>query len=345
MLYAVGAGGKPKLEGTHIVQARQLMRVGAICGFLYVALIVATQVYLGSQQLPSTRGTQTAEQADKIFLTFVHQHHGVFGVAALLALIGYLLLVVVAAALRVALNRPYLLLPRVAFLVGLVSLLLSAVAVVIGYIDLGNYAQRLADAHTQAQIHAVLKAYSNGYFRDVALERIALLGVALWLGLVGASLIRINGRGSVAGWASLAACVFAGLGLPVLIAWSAGAGVGLWRLSRTDFEHDSPVIEPDAQRDQGPEPPSAPIRAPRLAPVAVEPVASTMATDPSRPARGTSDPRHQPAPAKGSKSTIADSRSASHVRLTSIRPCASKFGQAYDPCMTNKHSFSSQHHA
>ncbi|MDB5074220.1 MAG: hypothetical protein JWO42_399 [Chloroflexi bacterium] len=284
------------------MQARQLMRVGAICGFLYVALIVATQVYLSRQPLPSTKATQTSEQADRIFLIFVHQHQSVFGVAAVMALAGFVLLGVVAAALRTVLARPGLLVPRITFLVGLVSLMLSAVAVILGYIDLGNYAQQLVNAHTPAQIHTVLHAYSNGYYRDVGLERIGLLGVAIWLGLVGATLIRINGRGSVAGWSSIAACVLAGLGLPVLIAWSAGAGVGLWRLSRPDIEPDAPVVEPVPQRGRTPRPGSVRTVTPEVEPAETEAVATAPAAAPARPPRGTSEPRHQPAPAKGSKS-------------------------------------------
>jgi hypothetical protein len=280
------------------VQDRQLLRLGAVCGFAYVALVVASQVYLSSLPIPSTKG-KTTEQADKIFLSFVHQHSGAFAGTALLAALSFALLIVVDIALLPVLSRPNFRLPRIAILVGLVSLVVSIVSVILGYIDLSNYANRLASAHTSAQTHAVLVQYHSGSTRDIIVEQIGILGTAVWLGLVGASLIRLRGRSSLAGWGSLAAGVLAGLGFPILIAWAAGAGVGLWRLSQAAVEYDNAETEAGQSRRDILEEASVSAPTPRQTRVP-ETVDAEVASVPARAPRGTAEPRYQPA--KGSKS-------------------------------------------
>jgi hypothetical protein len=238
------------------VRVAQLLRLGALCAFLYVAVTVAAQVYTGAQAQPPSvdtaslaavgyAGQQTAgvlpsvtdaqkhiddEQA-RIYLLFLHQHGGQEIVNAALAALGFILLAGVVVGIMPALQPETQRLPRAALVVGLLGVVINIVGLVGVTAGLLGAAGRIASAALPRQYSLVHDAESQ----LVPFQLLVLIGslaMALWLGLVGISLVRILGRRSLAAWGTIGACLLTGLGLPVLVAWCAGAGFGLWRLSR-----------------------------------------------------------------------------------------------------------------
>jgi hypothetical protein len=216
------------------VAASRLQRLGILCAWLYVVVFIGSQVILSFAEQITLDPKQSVALREQAVLRYWHVHTGliIFGSAA--AVIGFLLLVGVAWAIYEALGTQRPTLARLALVVGLAGIVLSALAAIVQGIELASLADRLVHASTAAARTTVIQEYDNAPTPFVVLYLLGIESVAAWLGLVGVTLLQSHGRSSVAGWASLAACLLEGIGLPVLVAWVLGAAIGLWRLSGSE---------------------------------------------------------------------------------------------------------------
>jgi hypothetical protein len=216
------------------VAATRLRRLGILCAWLYVVVFIGSQVLLSlGEQLPLDP-KQSIALREQAVLRYWHLHIGLIVFGSATAVIGFLLLAGVAWAIYDALRAQRQTLARLTLVVGLAGLALSAVAAIVQGTELASLADRLVHASTATARTTVIQEYDNAPASFVALYLLGIEAVAAWLGLVGVTLLQHKGRSSVAGWASLAACLLEGLGLPVLVAWVLGAAVGLWRLNGSD---------------------------------------------------------------------------------------------------------------
>ena len=209
----------------------RLQRLGILCALLYVVVFVGGQAFLSWKEQISLNPKQSVALREQAVLRYWHLHTGLIVFGAVSAVIGFLLLTVVAWAIYSILRARRTGLARLALAVGLAGLVLSAIAAVVQGVELASLADRLVHASTAAARNTVIQEYDSAPVPFVVLYLVGIEGIAGWLGLVGVTLLQVNGRSNVAGWASLAACLLEGLGLPVLVAWALGAAIGLWRLS------------------------------------------------------------------------------------------------------------------
>ncbi len=313
------------------MQPSTLVRGGALCGFLYTAVTIATTLYVESQPVPPTKSTLTSQQNDRILLSWVHQNASLMDVYVLSALAGFVLLGGVAFALYVMLRRPGSRMPLISLLMGVVGLSLSVVAAAFERLDYVQKAQQFANAHGSAAanavvspaVKAIVKSFESSAGRDYAIDTSGRFAVVFWIGMIGISLMALYGWKSTPALGSFATFCVGVLGFtPVFALWSAGAGFGLWRIAM----HGMP--EPPVRRDE-PARATPPVHARSTwlsrvrpqppGPIDVEavdldeapPSRIVVASEPepapaamaSRPPRGTSIPRSAPAQAKGSKSS------------------------------------------
>ncbi|MGH2345166.1 MAG: hypothetical protein ACRDG4_08065 [Chloroflexota bacterium] len=206
-------------------------RLGAICAFLYVLIFLGSAVYRTSQTaLPDTSKQSTLRQ-NQTLLEFAHQHGGLFAVSAILSILGVAVLAGTAFGIyyyMIAHGKQRI--GRITLLVGLAAILISCISAIVATVALGNAANEFAARHL---ISTVKHFQDQGTLFSI-LDVVGAEGLAIWLGLVAVTLIRIQGNRSMPGWSTLAACVLAGIGFPVvlvMVAWSTGTGIGLWRLS------------------------------------------------------------------------------------------------------------------
>jgi hypothetical protein len=230
------------------------MRAGAVCAFLYVLVFVGGQAYLGSQPQAQYPAKSSLDEQARIFLTYAHQHGSLVVIGSLLAVLGYVLLGGVAIGITPVLQPDRNRMARIALVVGLLSVCISIIGVVVEAIGLQSAAQQLAGAHTSAAQQAAVHNFRSKTGPFQVLDLAGSLGIALWLGLVGLTLIRILGRRSLAAWGTVASCLLSGIGFPVLVAWAAGAGLGLWRTARewSPISPPSPVYDDGADEEPPP---------------------------------------------------------------------------------------------
>ena len=313
------------------VQPSTLVRGGAVCGFLYTAVTIATTIYVETQTLPPTKSTLTTDQNDMILLNWVHQHASLMDVYMLSALAGFILLGAVAVGLFLMLRRTGARLPLIGMIMAFAGLGLSVVAAVLERVDYVHFSQQCQkcgvsnpSSAVMAVVKPVLKSFESSASRDYAIDTSGRFAVVFWIALVGVSLISLYSWRSAPVLGSFAAFFVGIIGFtPVFAVWSAGAGFGLWKLAEygmpeSPIRRDPPYRAPQPERTGGswlsrrrpqqPEPlevdaidldeePSPSIVAVERAP---EPVAVSQDV---RPPRGTSVPRRMPGQAKGSKSS------------------------------------------
>jgi hypothetical protein len=295
------------------VRTRTILRTGAVAGIGYTALTVGVQV-VGSTVPPvGTKTTLSNEQNDALFLVWISHHLDFYNLFAAAAIAGYLLLAVVAVALFTLLRRPGGRLPLVGACIGLLGMALSCLAAILQRVDYVNRAAAYQTGRGAGALLSVVKKFETLASRDYGIDMAGHLGTAFWIGLVGASLLPLLGRRSLAVWGSLGACLLSGLGLPFVVPlWSMGAGFGLWRMGDTPLGTAMlPVPSPTdpAERQWAPDAvPAHPRRRSRPAPAQAETSFAEPPADLSRPPRGTSEPRRVPAPARGSKAARARKR-------------------------------------
>jgi hypothetical protein len=206
-------------------------RLGAICAFLYVLIFAGGTVYRTSQTaLPDTTKLSVLQQ-NKTLLEFAHQHGGLFAVSALLSILGVAVLAGTAFGLyyyMVAYGKQSI--GRITLVVGLAAIVVSCVSALVATVALANAANQFAAHHLMSTV----KDFQNQGTIFSLLDVVGAEALAIWLGLVAVTLIRIQGNRSIPGWSTLVAAVLAGIGFPivlVMVAWSIGAGIGLWRIS------------------------------------------------------------------------------------------------------------------
>jgi hypothetical protein len=296
-----------------ILRRPSLGQIGALCALLYVILSVGAEVYLGTQSQPATISKLTNEQNYAIILRWVHPNAGLLAGSSAVETVGNLLLIVVAVALLVILTGRQSRLGLIACAFGVVGCAGFAVAMVLQVADSISAADQLAHAGASA-VNGIIKAFEDAVTRDAAIGYFANMAIAAWMGLIGAAVILQRGRRSVAGWASVAACLLQGLGLPVLIAWAAAACWALWRMDAVAIQpvfgngwsETQAQTEPAARRTER----SEPIEQRDSLVVSAQTEASRDLVMPSlRPPRGTAEPRNLPRPAKGSKASRPRKRS------------------------------------
>jgi len=221
-------------------------RVGAICAFLYVLLFVVGTAYRTSQAaLPDTSNKPALSQ-NEILLRFANAHYGIFAMSAFLTVIALAVLMGTAAGLYSYMaGRDKQRIGKITLAVGLLGLAVSCISTAIGTIALANAASQYAAHH----LVSTVKDFQNQGTLFSILDIVGSEGIAIWLGLTAATIIRIQGNRSIAGWSTLAAAALSGIGFPValvLVVWSTGAGVGLWRLAEggegrfAPLENESP---------------------------------------------------------------------------------------------------------
>jgi hypothetical protein len=289
------------------VQTHTFIRIGAVCGVLYSVLTIGTPIYIAYQPSPPTSPKVANDRYDQAILAWVRHHQNIIDLASSSSVIGFVLLGVVAAGLFVALRTSHQRILLIATAFGGVGLTLSAISAVLEHSDYVNYSQQYLNAHVPAAVHRVVKAFESNLSRDVNMGWFAHLIIALWIGLIGTVFYARGQVKNIACWGSLATCLFEGIGLPMAIVWSTGAGVGLWRVSKVAHQAPDTVLEYDAAPPVEYKPKPTRSRLPAIVAPQVEPLA-IVSDEPVRPPRGTSVPRHQPAPAKGSKATQARRR-------------------------------------
>lgn len=231
MLYAEAIARDEQKGCKRPVRESTWLRVGAVCAFAYVLVFLAGQVYLGSQPQATYPHGSSVDEQTRIFLAYAHQHAGLVAIGALMAVVGYLLLCGVMVGIMPALRPGRYRVARIALVVGLLSIAVVLVGVVVEATGLASAAQQFVDAHSAAAQLRVVHDFRNKTLPFQVLDLAGSLGIAVWLALVGLALLRILGRSSTYAWGTIGAGVLAGIGFPVLVAWAAAAGLGLWRLS------------------------------------------------------------------------------------------------------------------
>lgn len=243
-------------------QDRQL-RIASVLSFLYVALFVGLQVYvpqlLGNAKPPAAPKQSSGPVWDRYvgdLLQFAHGHLDYFTHGALLTVLDYLLLIGTAFGVYLVL-RPYR--PTAATItlaLGVLSVLAIAASQIVDAQLWTNYAnqfwsatpaaERMSDIHslTTAQT-SVIHAFQDNTSKFQILDIFGSTGLALWLALIGVTLLRLEGMRSLNGWATLAAGLLAVSAVPTLPVWTLGAGIGLWRVSQTPYQ---PVLRQRAAR-------------------------------------------------------------------------------------------------
>ncbi len=316
------------LEDSSIdLQPSSVIRAGAISGFLYTAVIIATTLYVESQPLPATKSKLSSAANDQILLRWVNQHTSLMDVYMLSALAGFLLLGCVAFAIFTMLRRPGARVPLIGAIVAVAGLALSLIASVLERVDYVHYAQQYVDAHVPAAVDSVVKSFESAANRDYGIDTSGRFAVVFWIGIVGLSLMSLYGWRSTPVLGSFATFFVGVLGFtPVFALWSAGAGFGLWRVAAGGLS-DMPMrdISPEYRGDsEVPQSGRFTLRRPRRSQavdaeatvmeesVPVEyaaPVRSQAEPEPepvmieTRPPRGTSVPRQVPGHARGSKTS------------------------------------------
>ncbi len=221
---------------------RRQPRLGAICAFLAAVLFAADTLYQTTQTaLPST-AKQSTLRIYETFLTFTHQHGAAFAVPAILSILGVASLAGTAFALylyMMAYGKQRI--GRITLIVGLIAIVVSCVSAAVFTVVLSGAANDYAAHH----LASTVKNFEDQDTLFSILDVVGAEGLAIWLGLVAVTTIRIQGNRSIPGWGTLGACVLTGIGFPVapiMVAWSVGAGVGLWRVSNSPpgFE---PIVE------------------------------------------------------------------------------------------------------
>ena len=301
------------------VQPSTVVRAGAVSGFLYTAVIIATTLYVETQPLPPTKSTLTSQQNDRLLLGWVHAHPSLMDVYLISAVAGFVLLGCVAFAIFTVLRRPGVRTPLVGAAVALLGLSLSVVAAVLERINYVHYAQQYADAHAPSTLDAIVKSFDSVANRDYGFDTSGRFAVVFWIGIVGLSLMSIYGWRSAPVLGSFATFLVGLVGFtPVFALWSAGAGFGLWRVAAAGIAEAAPrnyrsetvtdYVHADTGRFSRRRPrPSEPIEAEAVTVEEVEPEAESQlqVSNPSltnsRPPRGTSIPRQLPGHAVGSK--------------------------------------------
>ncbi len=221
---------------------RRQPRLGAICAFLAAILFAADTLYQTTQAALPTTAKQSTLQIYQTFLIFTHQHGTAFVVPAVLSILGVATLVGTIFALyqymTVHGKRG---IGRIALIVGLTAVAISCLSAAVFTFILSGAANDYAAHH----LASTVKNFENQDTVFSILDVVGAEGMAIWLGLVAVTIIRIQGNRSVPGWATLGACVLTGIGFPVapvMVAWSTGAGVGLWRVSSAPLSFD-PIEE------------------------------------------------------------------------------------------------------
>jgi hypothetical protein len=220
------------------VMYRRQPRLGSICAFLAAVLFAADTLYQTTQTALPTTAKQSTLQVYETFLTFTHQHGTAFAVPAGLSILGVAALVGTIFALyqymTVHGKRG---IGRIALIVGLTAVALSCVSAAVFTFVLSSAANDYAAHH----LASTVKTFENRDTMFSILDVVGAEGLAIWLGLVAVTIIRIQGNRSIPGWGTLGACVLTGIGFPlapVMVVWSTGAGVGLWRLSNAPLSFD-----------------------------------------------------------------------------------------------------------
>jgi hypothetical protein len=254
------------------VEYRRQPRLGAICAFLAAMLFAADTLYQTTQAaLPST-AKQTTLQIYETFLTFTHRHGAAFAVPAILSILGVAVLSGTAFALFYYMtDHGKAKIARITLIVGLTAIVVSCVSAAVFIFVLSSAANDYAAHH----LTSTVKNFQNQDTIFSILDVVGAEGLAVWLGLVAVTIIRIQGNRSVPGWGTLGACVLTGIGFPVapvMVAWSIGAGVGLWRVSNSppvfDPLEEETVEEVGIPAETMPAPP-------RRTPVAARPASQT----------------------------------------------------------------------
>lgn len=252
-------------------------RLGAICAFLYVLAFVVGTAYRSNQPgLPDTTKKTTREQ-NQILLGFAHQHGNLFIISSVLSVIGFALLIVTAFGLfHYMRDHDKLRIGRITLAVGVLGFLISIGGAIVGTATLISAANQYAAHH----LSRTVSDFQNQGSLFSILDVVGSEAIAIWLGLTAVTLIRIQGNRSSAGWSTLAAAALSGIGFPVvlvLIAWSIGAGAGLWRYTL----YGSPLVVASGIQERNDEP-TVEEPAPRSTPRAVMAAAGTVRA--SRPA-------------------------------------------------------------
>jgi hypothetical protein len=221
---------------------RQL-RIASVLSFLYVVLFVALQVY-GALQQPSggpaaPQANASNTQIDQYFgllLAFVHRHLGYFTTTYALISLNYLFLLGTAVGIYLVL-RPYR--PTAALIlacVGIISILVVVVGTVLLVPAWSDFSTRYVSASTTAARLSVAHSFDGRYITSQLIIFFGSIGLALWLALIGVTLLRLEGMRSLNGWATIVAGVLAVSGIPSLVIWVLGAGIALWRVSRAAYQ-------------------------------------------------------------------------------------------------------------
>ena len=247
----------------------RVLRIGSVCAFLYIAVFVASQVYLSSaaNKPPDSLKNEQADRYAARVLQFAHQHPEYYSSGMVFAVLGTLLLLGPFVAVSLYVGRSRLQAGRLALALAVVGLLVSAISTVI-------YTRWLVDyAHTHVQGAGTLQSLGHA-FRTLpgdgtSLELAGGLLTVIWFVVIGISFLRLRGNGDPIGWANIAAGLLTIIPiLPILPLWALGAGLGLWRAASTYGAPSAtalasaggPVFDPASEEDAAEVPERLPAR-------------------------------------------------------------------------------------
>jgi hypothetical protein len=272
-------------------------------------MFIVAWIYATHQpQLSGQQPTAAAAYA-KVYLAFLHRYPGSFLSQMIFFGADDLLLIGVAVGAYGYLEVRGARLARLSLFFGVASALVQSATTIYSGVSLSSMADKYSAAAGQARDQIISDLIHPSVLSLIG-ESIAptLFGGVVWLGLVGMSLIQLQGTRSVFGWITIAVAILTMFPiLPFTVLWCVGTSYVLFKAQRSDQdavstassnEHSARVT--DSANETKPRPPRAPpdLRLDTVAP----PKASVEAMTPARPPRGTSERRAQPAPARGSKS-------------------------------------------
>jgi len=220
--------------GGQAMNLARVLRIGSICAFLYIAIFVASQVYLSSaaNKPPDSLKNEQADHYAARVLQFAHDHPEYYSSGMVFAVLGSLLLLGPFVAVSLYIGRSRSQAGRLALALGVVGLVVSAISTVI-------YTRWLVDyAHTHVQGAGTLQALGHAFRKlpgeGTSVELAGGLLTVIWFVVVGMGFLRLRGNGDPIGWANIAAGLLTIIPiLPILPLWSLGAGLGLWRAAST----------------------------------------------------------------------------------------------------------------
>lgn len=220
---------------------RQL-RVGAICALTYVAVFIFTLLYvphlLNGATTP-TGSTATKTRLDLYvgsLLAFARAHQGYYTTSAWLSGVNYALLLGVVFAVYRVLSPIRLLAARITGGIGAISVALVIVDQAVFASGLLDHARQYVAAVGDATKRTIVHRFEDSATGYQVLDIAGINGLAIWVALVGVTLLRIQGMRSTIGWASVVAGVLLTTGFPTLPLWTFGAGIGLWRASQSGWQ-------------------------------------------------------------------------------------------------------------